>query len=80
MKSKGRNKRNEGYRCAVSRVQVEWLALIAFRSVLQRRQARYRDVLAWLDARVQALRDKKGKECARLVGVIAARTCAEMGA
>jgi hypothetical protein len=25
MKSKGENKRNVGYKCAVSRVQVEWL-------------------------------------------------------
>ena len=51
------------------------LALTAFRSVLHRKQTKYRDVLTWLDARIQALREKKGKECARLARVVAARSC-----
>jgi hypothetical protein len=79
VKSKGKNKKNEGYRCAVSRMQVEWLTLTAFRSVLHRKQAKYRDVLTWLDTRIQALRDKKGKECARLIGGISTRSYAKVG-
>jgi hypothetical protein len=79
VKSKGKNKKNEGYCCAVSRMQVEWLTLTAFRSVLHRKQAKYRDVLTWLDTRIQALRDKKGKECARLIGGISTRSYAKVG-
>ncbi|KAH8657402.1 hypothetical protein BGZ60DRAFT_130395 [Tricladium varicosporioides] len=39
MKSKAKNEKNVGYKCAVSKIQVEWLATNAFRAVLQKRQS-----------------------------------------
>ncbi|KAH9212849.1 hypothetical protein DL95DRAFT_391013, partial [Leptodontidium sp. 2 PMI_412] len=41
MKSKAKNKKNVGYKCALTRVQVEWLAINAFREVLGKRQSGY---------------------------------------
>jgi hypothetical protein len=55
MKSKGRG--NKGYKCAVSKAQVEFLAIKAFRDVLGKRQSAYRAVIRWLDLRISALAD-----------------------
>lgn len=47
--SRMRRARYPGYECRVSRAQVRWLALGAFREVLGRKQASFGEVLAWLD-------------------------------
>lgn len=78
VRSKSKNKKNEGYQCAVSQTQVEWLALTAFHFVLHSKQAKYLDVLAWLDTRIQALRDKKGKKCTHLMEVVSTRAPTRM--
>jgi len=59
LKSKANNRKNVGYKCALTKLQVEWLAANAFRDVLQRRQSKYGEVLKWLDGRIAALREKK---------------------
>ncbi|KAL2072875.1 hypothetical protein VTL71DRAFT_12218 [Oculimacula yallundae] len=56
MKSKARNPRNVGYKCAINRGEVEWLAINAFREVLRKRQSGYLEVLKWLDERIARLR------------------------
>jgi hypothetical protein len=61
MKSKSRKRGNEEYKCAVSKVQVEFLAMNAFRDVLSKRQSAYRAVIGWLDMRISTLRGKEEK-------------------
>ncbi|KAH7417590.1 hypothetical protein BKA64DRAFT_658308 [Cadophora sp. MPI-SDFR-AT-0126] len=56
MKSKAKNKKNVGYKCSLTKLQVEWLAINAFREVLGKRQSGYREVLGWLDGRIERLR------------------------
>jgi hypothetical protein len=70
MKSKSRKRGNEGYKCAVSKVQVEFLAMNAFRDVLGKRQSAYRGVIGWLELRLSILRGKEKKMCKRMKGVI----------
>jgi hypothetical protein len=70
MKSKSRKRGNEGYKCAVSKVQVEFLAINAFRDVLGKRQSRYRAVIGWLDLRISTLRGKERTMCERMKGII----------
>ncbi|KAH6698374.1 hypothetical protein BKA61DRAFT_622131 [Leptodontidium sp. MPI-SDFR-AT-0119] len=60
MKSKAKNKKNVGYKCALTRVQVEWLAINAFREVLGKRQSGYKDVIGWLDGRIKRLGGESG--------------------
>lgn len=55
--SPARRARYPGYECPVSRAQVRWLALGAFRAVLGRKQAGLGEVLGWLDAEMALLRD-----------------------
>lgn len=47
--SRARRVKYTGYECRVTRAQVRWLALGAFREVLGRKQAGFGEVLAWLD-------------------------------
>ncbi|KAH6671185.1 hypothetical protein B0J14DRAFT_89821 [Halenospora varia] len=70
MKSKAKNKKNVGYKCAVSKVQVEWLATNAFRTVLQKRQSKYGKVIEWLGVRIGALLMKEREACVRMRGVV----------
>jgi hypothetical protein len=70
MKSKSRKRGNEGYKCAVSKVQVEFLAMNAFRDVLGKRQSAYRAVIGWLELRLSTLRGNEEKMCQRMNGVI----------
>ncbi|KAE8444198.1 hypothetical protein EG329_000795 [Mollisiaceae sp. DMI_Dod_QoI] len=70
MKSKGKNKKNVGYKCALTKVQVEWLALNAFCSVLGKRQSKYHKVLEWLDEKAQLLSRMEGDTCQRMEGVL----------
>jgi hypothetical protein len=70
MKSKARNARNKGYACAVSKVQVEWLAVNAFRDVLVRKQTKYREVLEWIRERIEVLQAEESTACQRMKGVV----------
>jgi hypothetical protein len=70
MKSKSKKRGNEGYKCAVSKAQVEFLAMHAFRDVLGKRQSGYRAVIGWLDLRIEMLRGKERMMCERMNGVI----------
>lgn len=56
IRSKHKNHGGQGYKCAVGRVQVQWLAAMAFRSVLGRKQSCYEEVIAWLDAMIASCR------------------------
>lgn len=61
--SRARRAKYPGYECRVTRVQVRWLALGAFREVLGRKQTGFADVLAWLDqemGRVEAEETRNG--------------------
>ncbi|KAK4465493.1 hypothetical protein QBC42DRAFT_261382 [Cladorrhinum samala] len=69
MTSKTRKKRWPGYECSVGKGEVAWLAMLAFRQVLVRKQARYTEVLAWLDEEILKLTRKKGMDCKLLVKV-----------
>ncbi|RDL40109.1 uncharacterized protein BP5553_00088 [Venustampulla echinocandica] len=73
MKSKSKNSKNIGYKCALTKVQVEWLAVNAFRDVLRKRQTKYRKTLEWLDRRVAMLRVKEGRACDRMSGIVLAK-------
>lgn len=70
IKSKGKTKKNAGFKCAVSKVQLEWLVLNAFRKVLGRRQSRYGKVLAWIEGRIGIINAKGADVCRRLNGVL----------
>ncbi|KAG9247931.1 hypothetical protein BJ878DRAFT_117297 [Calycina marina] len=72
LKSKGRNKWGAGYACAVSKVQVEWLALNAFTNVLQVRQSKYTQLLVWMEERIMQL-NIKDAACQRLKGTVSAQ-------
>ncbi|KAK3356163.1 hypothetical protein B0H65DRAFT_439316 [Neurospora tetraspora] len=70
--SKSRQKRYPGYRCSVGRGQVAWLAMVACRQVLVRKQAGYKEVLRWLEEEIQKLTtagDKKKMDTRLLVKV-----------
>lgn len=69
--SRARRVRFPGYECKVGKRQVRVLALGAFRRVLGRKQARYGEVLAWLDAEMGKLDVKKGKRCGHEVEMLA---------
>ena len=72
IKSKGRAKKGAelGYKCAVTKIQVQFMALNAFRVVLRRRQSKYGGVLAWLDRGVTLLEDKDKEGLSRMKGVV----------
>ncbi|CZT11882.1 uncharacterized protein RAG0_15894 [Rhynchosporium agropyri] len=53
MKSKARNPRNVGYKCGITRVEVESLVVTAFRDVLRKKQSGYQEVLRWLDEKMK---------------------------
>ena len=57
--SKSRKARYPGYECTVKKTQVLWLALHAFKRVLEKKQARYQEFLAWLDVEIRKLAVKK---------------------
>jgi len=74
IKSKGKNKKNEGYQCALKKVQVEYLALNAFREVLKKRQSKYGKVISWLGERIACLSAKNGESFTRMSGIVQAKT------
>lgn len=57
--SRSRRSRHPGYECRVTIAQVRWLTLGAFRKVLGRKQAKFGQVLAWLDEEMSKLEAKK---------------------
>lgn len=59
--SRARRARYPLYECKVTKAQVRWLVLGAFRAVLGRKQARFGEVLAWLDREIGSMEGKIGK-------------------
>ncbi|KAI1415905.1 hypothetical protein F5Y13DRAFT_155612 [Hypoxylon sp. FL1857] len=53
--SKTRKLRYPGYTCNIKKLEVSWLAYIAFRKVLERKQSKYGATLAWLKAEIKKL-------------------------
>ncbi|KAG0650734.1 Telomerase reverse transcriptase [Hyphodiscus hymeniophilus] len=70
MKSKGRNRKNLGYQCVVKKVQVEWLAMHAFRTVMVKKQSKFAPVISWLDDKIESLKLREGQMVARMKGVV----------
>ncbi|KAI9740924.1 MAG: hypothetical protein M1818_004530 [Claussenomyces sp. TS43310] len=66
LKRKSKSARSARYDCAVTKAQVNWLAMTAFRTVLGRRQSGYREVIEHLDTRLASLQLRKFKELRRL--------------
>lgn len=70
IKSKGKNKKNEGYQCGVKKAQLEYLALNAFRNVLRKRQSKYGEVIAWLGDQLMDLKAKGADSLSRMSGLV----------
>ncbi|KAK4186480.1 hypothetical protein QBC35DRAFT_501254 [Podospora australis] len=61
MTSKARRERWKGYECSVTKGEVTWLVMVAFRQVLKKKQTGYGEVIAWLEEETVLLsRGKKG--------------------
>lgn len=60
--SPGRKKKNPGYECKVTKTQVRWSAMSAFRMVLGRKQARFGEVLGWVDEEMARLGARRGRD------------------
>lgn len=60
--STARKLKNPGYECKVTKVQVRWSVMGAFRMVLGRKQARFGEVLGWLDGEMARLRADRRRE------------------
>ncbi|KAI4225667.1 MAG: hypothetical protein L6R36_003747 [Xanthoria steineri] len=67
VQAKHRNPGWQGYRCAVSKRQVQWLALSAFVKVLARKQTKFQAVLGWLTAALEDVRPGEPKDELRLL-------------
>ena len=72
IKSKSKNKRNEGYQCRVKKTQVEYMALNAFRNVLRKKQSKYGKMIEWLDEKIFELKGKEADSFARIKGIVQA--------
>jgi len=70
IKSKGKNKKNEGYQCGVKKAQLEYLAFKAFRNVLKKRQSKYGKVITWLDDQLMDLKVKGADSLSRMSGIV----------
>jgi hypothetical protein len=70
IKSKGKNKKTEGYQCGVKKAQLEYLALNAFRNVLKKRQSKYGKVITWLDDQLMDLNAKGADSLSRMSGIV----------
>jgi telomerase reverse transcriptase len=57
--SESRTMRYPGYKCEVKKPQMAWLAMVAFRQVLRKKQAGYREVINLLDEEVKVLSTEK---------------------
>lgn len=74
IKSKEKNPRNASYRCAISKAELEWLAFHAFTNVLKPRQSKYKEVLHWLEGRLEGLMMKKGKMVTKMSPLVGPRS------
>ena len=70
MKGKSKSRKNEGYKCDISKARVEWLAFNAFRGVLRKRQSKYGKIIEWLDVKIKALEVKEKGICERMKGAM----------
>jgi hypothetical protein len=70
VKSKSKNKKNEGYQCHVKKPQVEYLSLNAFRTVLIKRQRKYGKLISWLDNQLLILKTREEGGFSRLSGIV----------
>jgi telomerase reverse transcriptase len=68
--SESRAKRYPGYKCDVKKQQVAWLAMVAFRTVLKKKQAGYRETIQWLEEETRSLSGAKRLDLGLLAGVI----------
>lgn len=67
--SRSRAARYPGYVCEVKKPQMAWLAMVAFRQVLGRKQAGYREVVEWLEDEVRRLSLEKRVDLRALMQV-----------
>jgi hypothetical protein len=72
IKSKGRAKKGVelGYKCAVTKPQIAFMALNAFRQVLVKRQSRYGKIIAWIDSGIRELKVRDEEMLKRMRGVV----------
>lgn len=70
--SESRAARYPGYRCEVKKQQVAWLAMVAFRTVLRRKQAGYGEVIGWLEEETRALSCERRVDLGVLMEVVKA--------
>ncbi|KAI4192461.1 MAG: hypothetical protein LQ346_004300 [Caloplaca aetnensis] len=69
VKAKDRSQTSQEYACAVSKRQMQWLALTAFENVLGRKQTRFQPVLAWVRKALEEVRPKDKRDALRLMKV-----------
>ncbi|KAJ5312719.1 hypothetical protein N7508_003549 [Penicillium antarcticum] len=58
------------FSCFVQQSHIIYLAALAFRFVLKRKQTRYRDLLGWLDDKIKQARPKSDSEAFRMTQVV----------
>ena len=68
--SRSRMARYPGYVCSVRKGEVAWLTLVAFRQVFVKKQAGYKDAIAWLERETEVVMGKKGVDYRGLVRVV----------
>lgn len=68
--SKSRKQRYPGYTCSIKKGELSWLAMFACRKVLLKRQSGYKEVIAWLESKIQHLSSEKGLDCKGLVRTV----------
>ncbi|KAL8867135.1 MAG: hypothetical protein Q9174_005857 [Haloplaca sp. 1 TL-2023] len=69
IKARHKSPDSQEYSCAVSKNQVQWLAMSAFSHVLRRKQTGFQEALAWTDCATRDAAPSDKKELARLVTV-----------
>jgi hypothetical protein len=74
LKSKGNNKKNEGYQCHVKKAQIEYLCLTAFRTFLVKRQSKYGKLISWLDEGIAQLSTHKCRGYYSEISLLALKT------
>ncbi|KAK3943607.1 hypothetical protein QBC46DRAFT_376577 [Diplogelasinospora grovesii] len=70
LNSKSRRLRYPEYRCNVRKTQLSWIAMVACRQVLTKKQTGYKDVLTWLEEETRKVSIQKGVNCELLVRVV----------
>ncbi|KAK3341629.1 hypothetical protein B0T25DRAFT_558812 [Lasiosphaeria hispida] len=70
--SKSRKARYPGYDCTVRKTQLAWLAMVACRQVLVKKQSGYKEVISWLEQETHNLSSQNGLDCRGLVKVVKA--------